>query len=69
MPSTEFSPLFSGQITCYGWRNSVIKIHPWVGTGLGTFGWAFPRYRGDNIFTSRWSGWDLLGRDPAGSLT
>lgn len=42
MPSTEFSPLFSGQITCYGWRNSVIKIHPWGGTGLGTFGWAFP---------------------------
>src|SRR5205823_9662416 len=27
----------------------MIKDHPWFGTGLGTFDWAFPAYRSDDI--------------------
>lgn len=27
----------------------MIRDHPWVGTGLGTFGWSFPSYRSANI--------------------
>lgn len=30
----------------------IIEEHSWLGTGLGTFRWAFPRYRSDNIFIS-----------------
>ena len=30
----------------------IIEDHPWLGTGLGTFRWAFPKYRTDDISIS-----------------
>lgn len=30
----------------------IIEDHPWLGTGLGTFRWAFPRYRSSDISMS-----------------
>jgi O-antigen ligase len=34
----------------------LIKDHPWLGTGLGTFSWIFPSYRPSDI--SAWGVWD-----------
>jgi O-antigen ligase len=33
----------------------MIADHPWFGTGLGTFEWSFPGYRGANV--SMWAVW------------
>jgi O-antigen ligase len=33
----------------------MIADHPWFGTGLGTFEWSFPGYRGVNV--SMWGVW------------
>ena len=34
----------------------MIRDHPWIGTGLGTFAWSFPAYRSANI--SMWGIYD-----------
>lgn len=36
------------------WR--IIKEHPWLGTGLGSFAWVFPAYRSPLV--SSWGVWD-----------
>src|SRR5690606_37307911 len=36
-----------GRIETYRATLAMIGDHPWLGTGLGTFGWAFPAYRLD----------------------
>ncbi len=33
----------------YGSTVEIIRDNPWLGTGLGTFRWAFPSYRSDDI--------------------
>jgi O-antigen ligase len=40
------------------WRSTLrlIADHPWFGTGLGTFPWAYPSYRSADI--SMWGVWD-----------
>jgi hypothetical protein len=42
----------SGRWNAYLSTLRIIEEYPWLGTGLGTFRWAFPRYRSDNIFIS-----------------
>jgi O-antigen ligase len=42
----------SGRWSAYLSTLRIIEEYPWLGTGLGTFRWAFPRYRSDNIFIS-----------------
>jgi len=46
------------------WRSTLRMIgdHPWFGTGLGTFAWAFPSYRSANI--SILGVWDLAHSTP-----
>lgn len=39
----------SGRWNVYLSTIKIIEQHPWLGTGLGTFRWAFPRYRSDDI--------------------
>jgi O-antigen ligase len=39
----------------------MIADHPWFGTGLGTFLWAFPAYRDD---VSLWGIWDRAHSTP-----
>jgi O-Antigen ligase len=39
----------SGRWNVYLSTLGIIRDHPWLGTGLGTFRWAFPGYRGDDI--------------------
>jgi len=40
------------------WRSTLklIADHPWFGTGLGTFPWAYPAYRSADV--SMWGVWD-----------
>ena len=39
----------SGRWNAYFSTIGMIGDHPWLGTGLGTFRWAFPRYRGADV--------------------
>jgi O-antigen ligase len=39
----------SGRWKVYQSTLGIIRDHPWLGTGLGTFRWAFPRYRGEDL--------------------
>ncbi len=39
----------SGRIHVYESTLGIIRDHPWLGTGLGTFAWVFPRYRSSDI--------------------
>lgn len=39
----------SGRWNIYLSTIEMIKDHPWLGTGLGTFRWAFPAYRSNEI--------------------
>ena len=39
----------SGRWNAYLSSIDIIKDHPWLGTGLGTFRWAFPAYRSGEI--------------------
>ena len=39
----------SGRWNTYLSTFGIIRDHPWLGTGLGTFRWAFPRYRSGDI--------------------
>jgi len=38
-----------GRIHVYESTLAIIRDHPWLGTGLGTFVWVFPRYRSADI--------------------
>jgi O-antigen ligase len=51
-----------GRLPTYQATLSMIGDHPWLGTGLGTFAWVFPAYRG-NVGTS-WGTWDRAHSTP-----
>jgi O-antigen ligase len=46
------------------WRSTLrlIADHPWVGTGQGTFEWAYPAYRSSDV--SAWGVWDRAHSTP-----
>jgi O-antigen ligase len=46
-----------GRLETYRSTLRMIADHPWFGTGLGTFAYAFPAYRSANV--SVWGVWDL----------
>lgn len=39
------SSFFKGRLPVYQHSLKIIRDNPWTGTGLGTFAWAFPKYR------------------------
>jgi len=43
-----------GRFAAYRSTLQMIADHPWFGTGLGTFVWSFPRYRGGEDLTGVW---------------
>jgi O-antigen ligase len=45
-----------GRFATYRATLRMIADHPWLGTGQGTFQWAYPAYRSDAI--SMWGTWD-----------
>jgi O-antigen ligase len=51
-----------GRAETYRSTLAIIKDHPWLGTGLGTFAFVFPAYRG-NDWTS-WGTWDRAHNTP-----
>jgi O-antigen ligase len=51
-----------GRIETYRSTLRMIADHPWFGTGLGTFAWSFPAYRGSNM--SMWGVWDRAHSTP-----
>jgi O-antigen ligase len=51
-----------GRLATYGSTLRLIAAHPWFGSGLGTFEWAFPAYRSSD--TSLWGIWDLAHSTP-----
>ena len=46
-----------GRLETYKATVRMIDDHPWLGTGQGTFAYAFPAYRSPNV--SIWGVWDL----------
>ena len=46
-----------GRLETYKSTLRMIDDHPWLGTGQGTFAYAFPAYRSPNV--SLWGVWDL----------
>jgi O-antigen ligase len=51
-----------GRAETYRSTLAIIEDHPWLGTGLGTFAFVFPAYRG-NDWTS-WGTWDRAHNTP-----
>ena len=51
-----------GRPEAYGSTVAMIRDHPWLGSGLGTFSWVFPAYR-SNAWTS-WGVWDRAHSTP-----
>ena len=51
-----------GRFETYRSTLRIIADHPWFGTGLGTFVWSFPFYRGNNL--SAWGVWDRAHSTP-----
>ena len=51
-----------GRPTTYQSTWHMIRDHPWLGTGLGTFEWSFPAYRSANA--SMWGIWDSAHSTP-----
>ena len=45
-----------GRFATYRATMRMIADHPWFGTGQGTFAWAYPAYRSEDI--SMWGTWD-----------
>lgn len=43
------SDLFTGRVEIWEPGLRMAADHPWTGTGIGTFRWAFPRYRPDGF--------------------
>jgi hypothetical protein len=52
----------AGRLAGYRSIARLIAANPWFGTGLGTFAWAFPPYRGSDI--SMYGLWDLAHSTP-----
>ena len=46
-----------GRLETYKATLRMIADHPWLGTGQGTFAYAFPAYRSPNV--SLWGVWDM----------
>jgi O-antigen ligase len=46
-----------GRLDTYRATLSMIADHPWLGSGLGSFAWAYPAYRGDG-----WTSWGVWER-------
>jgi O-antigen ligase len=46
-----------GRLSAYRSTLQIIADNPWFGTGLGTFAYAFPAYRGSDI--PMWGVWDI----------
>lgn len=51
-----------GRFAAYRSTINMIADHPWFGTGLGTFPWAFPAYRSPDI--SMYGVWDIAHNTP-----
>ena len=49
-----------GRLDTYKATLQMIADHPWFGTGLGTFVWAFPHYRSPPL----WGIWDMAHSTP-----
>jgi len=52
----------NGRFESYRGILQMIADHPWFGSGLGTFRWAFPAYRSANV--SLWGVWDIAHSTP-----
>jgi len=51
-----------GRFETYRSTLHMIAEHPWFGTGLGTFRWGYPAYRGSSV--SMWGVWDRAHSTP-----
>lgn len=51
-----------GRVEAYRSMLKMIADRPWFGFGLGTFSWAFPAYRSNDI--SMWGVWDIGHNTP-----
>ncbi|RAI43665.1 O-antigen ligase family protein [Rhodoplanes roseus] len=51
-----------GRTAAWASTLKIISDQPWFGTGLGTFAWAFPAYRGETV--SMWGVWDMAHSTP-----
>ena len=51
-----------GRLDTYHSTLAMIRDHPWLGTGLGTFAWSYPSYRSD-VWTS-WGTWERAHSTP-----
>jgi O-antigen ligase len=52
----------AGRLSAYRSTLRIIVDHPWFGTGLGTFLWAFPAYRSSDVGMQ--GVWDLAHSTP-----
>jgi O-antigen ligase len=51
-----------GRLETYRSTLGMIRDHPWLGTGLGTFAWSYPTYRSSNL--TSWGVWDRAHNTP-----
>jgi O-antigen ligase len=51
-----------GRLETYRATIRMIMDHPWFGSGLGTYAWAYPAYRSPHI--SSWGVWDRAHSTP-----
>ena len=51
-----------GRLDTYRSTLEIIRDHPWLGTGLGTFAWAYPAYRSNDL--TSWGIWDRAHSTP-----
>jgi O-antigen ligase len=51
-----------GRLETYRSTLAMIRDHPWLGTGLGTFAWSYPAYRSSDL--TSWGIWDRAHSTP-----
>jgi O-antigen ligase len=51
-----------GRPETYRSTMAMIRDHPWLGTGLGTFAWSYPAYRSSNL--TSWGVWERAHSTP-----
>lgn len=51
-----------GRLETYRSTLGMIRDHPWLGTGLGTFAWSYPAYRSSEL--TSWGIWDRAHSTP-----
>jgi O-antigen ligase len=51
-----------GRLETYRSTLAMIRDHPWLGTGLGTFAWSYPAYRSSDL--TAWGVWDRAHSTP-----